>query len=170
MQTMKPYGRVDVISPPIFSVGTGWCWVISVTTRERALSRSGHFGDYLAPAENRIPAASVVCIPSVQSRKTKIQNEANRYFRGGNMLLVTSATSVKRQHRDIRMITVISISDLCVVTISQHPMHSTFAFISLQWTVRWSLQNYEGIVRTYISLARTKLSFSLMVSLRGINA
>lgn len=48
------------------------------------------------------------------------------------MMLFTSATSVKRQHRDVRMITAISISDLCVVIISGHPMHSTFAFSSLQ--------------------------------------
>jgi hypothetical protein len=152
MQTMKPYGRVDVMSPPIFSVGTGWCWVISITTRERALNRSGRFGDKnllplprIEPRFISFPAASLVCIPSTQSRKTKIQNEANRYFRRGNDAAVTSATSVKRQHRDVSMIIAISISDLCVVIISGQSMHSTFAFNVLQWTVPWFQQNYEGI-------------------------
>jgi len=43
------------------------------------------------------------------------------------------------------MITAISISDLCVVIISGRPMHGTFEFILLQWTVPWFQQNYECI-------------------------
>jgi hypothetical protein len=146
------------ISTYFFTVGTGWCWVISVTTRERDLSRSGSFGDKnlfplprIEPRFISFPAASLVCVPSTQSWKTKIQNDANRYFRRGYVMLQLLQPHVRRQHGDVRMITAISISDLCVMIISGDPMHSTSAFIFLQWTVPWFQQNYEGVIRTYVT-------------------
>jgi hypothetical protein len=95
----------------------------------------------LAPAGNR---TTIHQFPSHQPslytinavKKDENTERGQSLFQTGKHdAAVTSATSVKRQHGDVTMITAISISDLCVVIISGHPMHSTFAFIVLQCSI-----------------------------------
>jgi len=140
MQTMKPYGRVDVISPPIF-----FCWHRMVLSDQHNHPRKSPQQvwafwrqESLAPAENRTTLRQ---FPSRQPspytinavKKDENTERGQSLFQTGKHdAAITSATSVKQQHRDVRMIITISISDLCVVIISGHPMHSTFAFIVLQ--------------------------------------